>query len=163
MRSRTKGSSPPSRDVREGLARYRDLCRAKGIPCTRQRLAICEAVLGSPDHPTADAVHAIVSRRIGSLSRTTAYRVMEELAAMGLIAKASHPGKAVRYDRRTEVHHHLVCLRCNAIADISDDRLDTVRIPDTSRYGFEVTGFQVQLRGLCRACRRRSPASGPTK
>jgi Fe2+ or Zn2+ uptake regulation protein len=149
--------------VSEELARYRDLCRAKGIPCTRQRLAILEAVLESPDHPTADAVHAIVARRIRSLSRTTVYRVMEELAEMGLIAKASHPGKAVRYDRRTDLHHHLVCLRCNAVVDISNDRLDAVRIPDTTSHGFEVTSFQVQLRGLCRACRRRSPTSGATK
>jgi len=160
MRARTRRGSPPPSGASAELARYRDVCRAKGIPCTRQRLAILEAVLEGADHPTADAVHARVARRIRSLSRTTVYRVLEELAEMGLITKASHPGKAVRYDRRTDLHHHLVCLRCNSIVDISDDRLDAVRVPDTSRYGFEVTSFQVQLRGLCSACRRRTSKAG---
>ena len=163
MPRRTRGTSSPPRGVDEELARYRELCRAKGIPCTRQRLAILEAVLESPDHPTADAVHATVKRRIRGLSRTTVYRVMEELAEMGLVTKASHTGKAVRYDRRTDLHHHLVCLRCNAIVDVSDDGLDAVHLPDTSRFGFEVTGFQVQLRGFCRACRGRSQTTRPTK
>ena len=52
----------------------------------------------------------------------------------------------------------------NAIVDISDDRLDAVRVPDTSRFGFEVTSLQVQLRGLCRACRKRlAPMSTPRR
>lgn len=163
MSRRTKGTSSRPRSVSEEVARYRGMCRAKGIPCTRQRLAILEAVLESADHPTADAIHATVKRHIRGLSRTTVYRVMEELAAMGLVAKASHPGNAVRYDRRTDLHHHMVCLRCNAIVDISDDGLDALRVPDTSRFGFEVTSFQVQLRGLCRACRERRRAPKPTK
>jgi Fur family ferric uptake transcriptional regulator len=59
----------------------------------------------------------------------------------------------VRYDRRTEVHHHLICLRCEDVIDISDKHLDRVRIPDLSDLGFEVSDHRVQLRGICRRCR----------
>jgi Fe2+ or Zn2+ uptake regulation protein len=73
---------------------------------------------------------------------------------MGVITKVCHPGSAVRYDMRTAMHHHLVCMHCDWLVDISDPRLDAIRIPDTSALGFEVTDFRVQLRGICRRCRR---------
>ena len=74
---------------------------------------------------------------------------------MGVIAKSCHPGRAVRCDGRTEVHHHLVCLYCDQVIDFSDEHLDTIRIPDTSDLGFEVSDYRVQLRGICRRCRER--------
>jgi Fe2+ or Zn2+ uptake regulation protein len=72
---------------------------------------------------------------------------------MGLITKVSHPGSVVRYDNRIEVHHHLVCQRCDDVVDISDNRLDALPVPDTSAFGFEVLDLSVQLRGVCRRCR----------
>jgi len=155
MVSSKRVKSPPTRDVSDQLERYRALCRARSVPCTRQRIAILQAVLSSIGHPTADEVHAMVKRQLRDVSRTTVYRVLEELAEMGLIGKACHPGKAVRYDRRTDLHHHLVCLRCNSITDISDPQLDAVRVPDTGKYGFKVSDFRVQVRGLCKQCRKR--------
>jgi len=153
--SEKEGRGLSVRDIRQELERYRALCRAQGIPCTRQRLAILEAVLTRKNHPTADEVHATVTRRLRSVSRPTVYRVLEELVQMGLIGKACHPGKAVRYDRRTDLHHHLVCLRCNSMIDISDPHLDAVQVPDTRKYGFKVRDFRVQLRGLCKQCLER--------
>jgi Fe2+ or Zn2+ uptake regulation protein len=59
----------------------------------------------------------------------------------------------VRYEGRTELHHHLICLRCDQVIDISDDHLDGCPLPDTSKLGFEVKDHRVQLRGICRRCR----------
>jgi Fe2+ or Zn2+ uptake regulation protein len=86
------------------------------------------------------------------------YRALESLARVGVITKACHPGKTVRYDSRTETHHHLVCLRCDVVIDITDERLDALPVPDTSRLGFEVSDFRVQLRGICRRCRGQEEA-----
>jgi Fe2+ or Zn2+ uptake regulation protein len=72
---------------------------------------------------------------------------------MGVITKTCHPGKSVRYDRRTELHHHLVCMRCDEVIDISDSRYDSLPVPDTTDLGFEVSDLRVQLRGTCRRCR----------
>jgi Fur family peroxide stress response transcriptional regulator len=132
---------------------FRRRCRERGLPLTEQRMVVLEAVLDLDDHPTADRVHEVVARRDSRVSRATVYRALESLARIGVITKACHPGKAVRYDSRTEAHHHLVCLRCDAVIDITDDRLDALPVPDTSSYGFEVSDFRVQLRGICRRCR----------
>jgi Fur family transcriptional regulator, ferric uptake regulator len=66
---------------------------------------------------------------------------------------ACHQGSSVRHDRRPDRHHHLVGLTCDRVIDISDARLDALRVPDTRRSGFVVSDFRVQLRGICKDCR----------
>ena len=132
---------------------FRRLCQERGEPLTEQRLLVLEAVLDLDNHPTADQVHEAVARRDPRVSRATVYRALESLARIGVVARASHPGRAVRYDSRIEAHHHMICTRCDAVIDFTDERLDALPLPDTSRLGFEVSGVQVQLRGICRRCR----------
>jgi Fur family peroxide stress response transcriptional regulator len=138
---------------KQRLEDFRRLCRERGLPLTEQRQTVLEEVLELDNHPTADRVHEAVARRDPGVSRATVYRALESLARIGVITKACHPGKAIRYDSRTETHHHLVCLRCDEVIDITDERLDALPVPDTSPYGFEVSDFRVQLRGICRRCR----------
>jgi Fur family peroxide stress response transcriptional regulator len=135
------------------LEECRTRCREHGLPLTEQRQVVLEAVLDLDNHPTADQVHDAVSRRDPGVSRATVYRALESLTRIGIITKACHPGKAIRYDSRTETHHHLVCLHCDTVIDISDERLDALPVPDTSSLGFEIKDFRVQLRGVCRRCR----------
>jgi len=129
------------------------ICRERGLVLTAQRRAVLQAVVALENHPTADQVHAALARRRSRVSRATAFRTLESLARLGVITRACHPGTGVRYDWRTEMHHHLVCLSCDRVIDISDARLDALPVPDTRRFGFVVSDFRVQLRGICRRCR----------
>ena len=140
-------------DRKQRLADLARICRERGLRCTVQRRAILEAVLELANHPTAEQVYEAVLPRLPGISKTTVYRALESLARLGVITKACHPGAAARFDGRTELHHHLICLSCDAVVDISDERLDALVVPDTSGFGFEVTDFKVQLRGICRRCR----------
>ena len=137
----------------ERIERFAQLCRERKLVLTPQRRAILRAVLDLEDHPTADRVHAALGRRRVRVSRATVFRTLESFARLGVITKACHPGISVRYDSRTDLHHHLVCLRCERVIDISDARLDALPVPDTRRFGFVVSDFKVQLRGTCRECR----------
>ena len=141
---------------RARLTELERICHDHGLRCTVQRRVILETVLSLANHPTADQVYEAVLPRLPGVSRTTVYRALESLARLGVITKACHTGAVSRYDARIELHHHLICLRCDGIVDISDARLDEVSIPDTSGLGFEVSDFRVQLRGICRSCRERS-------
>jgi len=133
---------------------FQRLCREAGLPFTVQRRVILEAALELETHPTADDIHQRVVERHPGIARATVYRTLEELCRRGLLTKACHPGRVVRYDSRTEPHHHLVCLHCDSMIDISDAAIERVPIPDTSAFGFEVRDFRVQLRGICRRCRQ---------
>jgi Fur family peroxide stress response transcriptional regulator len=134
---------------------FKWLCRERGERCTVQRRVILETVLDLDNHPSADQIFLAVGNRLPGVSRTTVYRALEHLADMGVITKACHPGRVARYDPRLELHHHLVCLRCNEFIDFEDDGLNGLTIPDTSAFGFEVNDYRVQLRGICQTCREK--------
>ncbi len=133
---------------------YRRICREQGLRNTIQKRAILETVLELDNHPNADQVHASVTRENPDISRTTVYRALEGFARLGLITKACHPGSTTRYDRNVDIHHHLICLCCDAVIDITDTGLDRLTVPDTSSFDFEVQDFRVQLRGICGRCRK---------
>ena len=141
------------------MERFERLCRQRGLALTIQRRAVYAAICGRRDHPTADQVYQAVRRQLPQISRTTVYRVLETLAAAGIIAKAPHASGAARYDPATHRHHHLVCRVCNRIVDFQDSRLDGLAVPDAQRHGFEIEDYIVHFVGLCDRCRGgRSPA-----
>ena len=136
----------------ERIELFKELCRQRGERCTVQRRVILETVLHLDNHPTADQVFDAVERRLPGIARTTVYRALDHLADMGVITKACHPGRVARFDPRLDLHHHLVCLRCNEFIDFEDAGLNSLTIPDTSAFGFEVNDYRVQLRGICENC-----------
>jgi Fe2+ or Zn2+ uptake regulation protein len=142
----------PKRERARRLETAHALCRQKGVVLTAPRSLVLEAAIGLGTHPTADEVHAAAHREDPRIGRATVYRALEAFVAAGVFTKASHTGVAVRYDSVPARHHHLVCLRCDRIIDLTDERLDAVPVPDTSSLGFSVSDVQVQFRGLCRDC-----------
>jgi Fe2+ or Zn2+ uptake regulation protein len=140
------------RQKRRRVEEFRRQCRQRGIPFTTQRRLILQTVLGHESHPTADEVYGSSAVRRAGVSRATVYRTLENLVCSGAILKVSHEGNAARYDGRTELHHHLVCLKCGAVEDFHSVELNAVSVPDTSAAGFVVRDFRMQLRGLCSRC-----------
>lgn len=123
--------------------------------CTVQRRVILETVLDLDNHPSADQIFDAVEPRLPGVARTTVYRTLEHLARMGVITKACHPGRVARFDARTELHHHLVCLHCNDFVDFDHIAFDGLELPDTSAFGFEASDYRIQVRGICQNCSER--------
>lgn len=151
---------PPPIDRAARLRALTEACQAAGIPATSQRKIVLNAVMDLGTHPTADDVFEHLSEDGQSISRATVFRTLETLAELGLIAKTDHPGRGVRYCRENIPHHHLVCLRCDAMLDILDASFDALPLPDTSRLGFRVVDTRVQIRGVCRHCQQHDQAHG---
>ena len=143
----------PEHYQKERLEEFRRRCRELGVPWTMQRRVILKAVLNLNSHPTAEEVYLCRSVHKSGISRATVYRTLENLVRMGFLTKVTREGGAVRYDGRTELHHHLICVECDAVIDFWSEELDAIRVPDTSAYGFTVTDARLQLRGICRLCK----------
>lgn len=130
-------------------------CRDAGMPVTVQRRTIFEVLADRTDHPTADQVWDSVRERLPGVSRTTVYRVLDTFVRLGLIVRTPHLGSAVRFDPRTERHHHAVCAVCDRVMDVTSTRLDALPLPDPEAIGFDIDDFSVHMRGVCAACRPR--------
>lgn len=147
---------------REGLTErlVRGL-RDRGVPLTPQRRAVIETLGKRSDHPTAESIYEAVRKRLPDISRMTVYRTLDLLVEIGNVRKVGQFGSSVRYDPITARHHHLACIRCDALVDLHDPALDGLDLPAIRRTGFKVTDYSVMFTGVCPACRREATGLAP--
>lgn len=146
-------------DLQSGdkMHQLREICRSKGRPMTVQRRVILEAIQGRRDHPSADEVYAAVEGRVPGISRTTVYRVLEMLVSVGVVRRVAHSGGVVRYDPRTERHHHLVCEHCGLLVDLPASAVRGLSVRGVDSPDFDISDYSIQFRGTCSRCRQRTP------
>ena len=105
-----------------------------------------------------DAMDDSAVVRMGCFSADDMTRMLVEA---GIARKVCHPGAAARYEMESQRHHHLVCLRCEAIVDLQDPSLDTLPLPKR-KAGFHIEDYSIQFRGLCPGCALKQKAK-PSK
>jgi Fe2+ or Zn2+ uptake regulation protein len=128
------------------------LFRQNGLKITPQRRAIFELLAEDDSHPTADEIYQRVLPVMPEVSRTTVYNTLRELVALGELTAVEDLGEsATRYDTNSSHHHHLFCMRCHALIDISRD-FEGVELPPQETAGYEIVKSQVTFYGICPDC-----------
>ena len=123
---------------------------SRDIRPSAQRVAIAGYVLGTTDHPSADAVWQTVKKQFPMVSRATVYNTLNLFVEKGLLQELTlAPGFTV-YDPKTEPHHHFLDDETGAIHDVPWSELEVRNIQQLR--GFDVRDYSVVLRG-----RRRDP------
>jgi len=125
-----------------------DLFSRRGLRCTRQRVAIYEALYAAHVHPTADELYRAVSDRMDGVSLATVYNTLEALCHAGLVQKLPGAGSngSARFDANPENHVHLRCHASGTVADLPDEvgeRLLSKIPPETLEELRELSGFNV--------------------
>lgn len=134
----------------------RERFRGRGLKRTPQRTAIYKALAETTSHPTADDLYRHVSKAYPMISQNTVYYTLAVLRDVGLIQEVNFWHDRARYDANISPHHHLICLNCRSISDLSDHRLNQLSSPAGIPSDFQVIGHQVEFRGICGACRRKN-------
>jgi len=126
----------------------------RGLKSTPQRTAIYKALAERTNHPSPEDLYRQVSRIHPMLSPNTVYYTLAVLQDVGLVREVHAGHHRARFDANLSPHHHLICLGCEAIIDLTDETLNHLS-PRTGVPGdFEVLGHQVEFRGYCGHCRR---------
>jgi Fe2+ or Zn2+ uptake regulation protein len=126
--------------------------RTRGHRATPQRLVIHRALRELDRHVTADEVFALASARLPNVSLPTVYATLELFERLGIVHRVAAGPGAVLYDPRADEHHHLVCRRCGAVADV-DVAVDVADLKRAAgRRGFAADRAEVVLSGLCGSC-----------
>lgn len=98
----------------------RELFHRHQLRCTKQRVAIYEALRDSHSHPTAELLFNMVKPRTSRLSLATVYNTLDALCQAGLVRKLPTTNGCCRYDAETSPHLHVRCLETGAIADVPE-------------------------------------------
>ena len=116
---------------------------------TQQKEIIRRTLCRMGCHPTAVAVFEEVRRDHPTISRSTVYRVLGQLAEEGTALRLHLAGEDERYDGSTHPHSHVRCTRCGAVADIPAVAMEE----PAETAGYLLTGCAVEYAGVCPRCR----------
>ena len=113
-----------------------------GLKVTPQRVAVLEALLTIPDHPSADKISGVVRAGNPNISVGTIYQTLEALVAKGIIKKVKTDRDKMRYDVILDAHHHLYCIESDRIEDYFDEEIN--RLLEVYFKNKEIKNFLVE-------------------
>jgi Fur family ferric uptake transcriptional regulator len=104
---------------------------------------------------SAAQIQQALSRRHRDVSRSSVYRVMEELERIGLLQRVELGQGMVRYEAvrgGPGHHHHLVCDLCGRLQPFTDPGLERAIRRLSDRVPLRVSEHEIVIRGACEAC-----------
>jgi Fur family ferric uptake transcriptional regulator len=132
---------------------------ADGGKRSRSRQAVMEIFLRSGRHLTAEELTAEVRKERPEIGAATVYRTLKLMSRLGYATEVDLAGGAAKYESALHSHHdHLVCLRCGAVTEFADRRIERLQQNVADRHGFTPTWHRLSIFGLCTGCHGREGA-----
>ena len=127
------------------------------IRYTTGRKAVVTALVRLAGPESAAELHRRMNVPLSSL-----YRSLTVLDEAGVLEKHHDADGLARFELAEWLsghHHHVVCIDCGAVEDVElSDRqehdLDRLASTVATGAGYELTGHNLEVEGLCRNCRR---------
>jgi len=104
-------------------------------------------------HLSIDEIYNAVKEEYTSISKTTVYRNVRQLADSGMIMQIMLEDGIERYDVNTHDHHHFTCKTCETIYDVEIDGLMDFSQYLDENYGFTTEMTHLSFTGICDACK----------
>jgi Fur family transcriptional regulator, ferric uptake regulator len=133
-----------------------ELLRASGFRATPQRQMVLQVLREAHgSHLTADDVCRAVQDRYPSFNRSTTYRVLETLSAVGLVQQTRLGDGVAHFEvvDHPDRHHHLVCVRCGRVQNVPADVLTEISLRLAERHHFHIGTVDLMIQGECAGCR----------
>ena len=86
------------------------------------------------------------------VSFTTIYKTLETLRDLGEVKELIIDEDRKHYDPNINTHHHVICSNCKKIHDIFEDFSPHIKLPDSLKKDYTVSGFQISFHGTCKEC-----------
>lgn len=121
---------------------------------TNQREIILRELKKSKQHLAADELYDIVKKIMPRISLATVYRNLEILSEAGLIGKLEISGRQKRFDFDPSDHDHIYCVVCHRVDNLNIDRTSVDSEQLGAGAGYSVTGYRVEIMGICPQCQK---------
>ena len=110
--------------------------KEKKLKLTPQRLAVYLHLMGTKEHPSAEAI----------------YKALKTLVEVGLVQEINVGEGNFRYDATVDDHAHIQCLKCGKVDDLT-----AKAFPDLNQIAEENSKYKIQWNklffyGVCEDC-----------
>lgn len=135
---------------------FEDFLEKKGLRDTPQRELMLDEFLKREQHTTAAELYDIAKQRDRTIGQATVYRVLKLFCEAGLAREVDFGDGVMRYEHHYgHAHHdHLICQGCGKTVEVVDTVIEELQQRLSAQYGFQLTGHEMYLYGLCEKCRR---------
>lgn len=147
-----------SREEAAGLLeRFHRHLRDHRLPVTPQRTLIARVLFESDEHLSVEAIERRLKQMGARVGTATIYRTLDTLVESGLLRTHDFGEGFRRYEpvALSQQHEHLVCLRCGAVHEFQNDRLERMLPVIADEFHFQHQRHRIEIYGLCRDCRQR--------
>lgn len=120
---------------------------------TKQKELILSALRSNAFHPTSVWIYDEVRKALPHISLATVYRNLKRFVKDGEISALELDGNPGRFDIMPGNHGHFWCDECDRIFNLDEPAAEELNGKLTRETGFEISNYQVVLRGLCLDCR----------
>ncbi len=131
--------------------------RSQGMRYTTNRRALVEALDNTAGPLTVEELYQVTEARIPFSSIYRDVRVLTDSQVLASHHSADRSNRFELAEWLTGHHHHLVCMQCMAISDISltpetEYRLSRLAENAATDTGYRVAGHTLEIEGLCPNC-----------
>ncbi len=136
------------------IEKIEDFLKQKHLKFTEERKLIIDEMLSSQRHFEPEELVEHLRQKGKRVSRATVYRTLELLIEGGLVKKVCLGEHCFRYEHilGRKNHSHMVCLKCGALIEFSDEMIDQRQKWLSEQQGFEVLSRCFQIFGYCKNC-----------
>ena len=139
---------------------------SQSVKHSYNRQLILELLESQDNHLSATTVHHQLAIRGHKLALSTTYSNLDALNEAGLIGEVYSTQGERLFERRTELHHHLLCKACGKVQDLAAGALSEACLRDLEKQagaaGWQPLPLQLTFIGRCPECDSASQASTNT-
>lgn len=126
--------------------------KEKKLKLTPQRLAVYQYLIGTKEHPSAEAIYKALQPLYPTMSLATVYKALKTLVEVNLVQEMNVGEGNFRYDATVYDHAHIQCLNCGRVDD-----LEITTFPDLNQIAADNSKYNIKWNklffyGVCENC-----------
>lgn len=142
--------------MRSAKSIFKQYLKQKELLCSKQREQVLDAFMKVKSHPTIDDLYNAVRKKNPEIGLATVYRAMGVICEAGLAKEVDFGDRVRRFERkyRHQHHHHLVCIECGRIIEVTSPELERLQRKLARQHNFAHTRDTMKIFGICSKCKR---------
>ncbi len=131
-----------------------ELFLSSGMKQTHARKEILDLLARENRPVTVSEILEHLKQQLCNTNKVTIYRTLESFVQKNIVARLEFQEGKYRYELARDDHHHLICVQCSNIQDISDYAMEAFEKQIQKEKHFSVTRHTLEFYGICINCQK---------